>query len=137
LENFHLRRDNILKVVLSLLRAKQDQEWASRITNNKKIKFETSRVIDLLYHHLELYNLENEIIGKIPHLKINYENDIGKGCWDGLSERISSFIGIENKFKFEEVQTIKKTTGKLIDLVENYDKLILQLELNGFSKFYF
>ncbi len=131
----HIRRENILKVVLSLLRAKYDQEWESKKMNNQKIEYPPTSVIQLIRHHEQLYSIEDEIMKKIPHVKVIYERDLEKGNWEIITNKIYDSLNLERVTPFSSLK--KKTFGSISDIIENDKQIIQVLKDNNYNKYLF
>lgn len=128
-------RSNVLKVYLSLLRARLTGVYVSK-DKSEKIKFEVPT--DKLFENLEqLEKINEEIIGlgdllKLEYHTLGYEDLVADQ--DKEMMRLFSFLGVDKNIKVH-AKTRKLSSDKLSDIVENYDEVANALMGTKFEQY--
>lgn len=120
----HIRRNNILNVILSILTAQQDNVWELR----NSVTYNESRIYvnkkDLLFYiniHKFLHKTEDEILKEVSHYKVVYENDLESGQWQFVMNNIFNFLELPPKQVSSNLK--KKSNKDIADRITNYAEI--------------
>jgi len=120
----HIRRNDIIKVAVSIIIAQQDSIWEVKKGGfNRTSKAyipvaDFNRYLKTLYAS---YKIEDQALKNIQHIKVNYENDLENGNWQPIMDKVFAYLDL-NSLKVGTV--LKKKSKGLIFEVKNYDELV-------------
>ena len=134
----HLRRDNILRQVVSLIAARQRNSFhiksKTKKTNSKKIEVDCHKILKEISQR-EAYQEEDfKVLKELPYLTVVYENDLlREQDHQRTVDRIFEYLDIHSV----PVQSnfVRLTPNYLSDLVENYDELVGVISQSKYAHF--
>jgi len=133
----HLRRSNILRQSISgqIYRAQGfSNTTKSEEIKKIKIKVELIRLLNDMKKRIKFNKIEDEVLKNIPHLSINYENDlINYENHQKTADKIFQYLGLES-CKAESTY-IKIAYHNIEDNISNYDELYEFLQSKGYDHF--
>lgn len=101
----HIRRDDILNVAVSIILAQYDDIWEVKkksINRTSKAYVPIAEFCKYVRILQPSYKLEDIALKDIPHLRVNYENNLEKGNRKPIMDKIFSYLGIDScKIKTE------------------------------------
>ncbi len=132
----HIRRNNILDIVLSLLNANQDKIWVLKKENvfqQDKLFVDPHELISKIKYFHNIFRTEEQSLEGIPHIRITYENDLLHGNWQPVMDLVFDYLEINRHAVKSNVK--KKAYGSYREKIENYDEIERVLYENNFNRF--
>ncbi|GGA30024.1 hypothetical protein [Okeania sp. KiyG1] len=133
----HLIRNNYLRSIISSMLASSRNQWEAKSKsslNYQTIKIDCNKLIELLKRR-EIYRVkEKEILEKLDHIKVIYEEDLLlEENHQNTCDRIFNYLGLESipiKTKL-----VKTTSNQLSDVIENYEEFVEKISQTKYAKF--
>ena len=122
----YLSRSNIFHHVLSGIISNQTKVFHVRKSENfqhEKIKVDSEFLYGVMYYFENLGKLEEESLKTIPHLRINYEDDLlDNSKHQAASDKVFSYLDLKS---YPVNTRLKKIIPEnLKDIILNYDEVI-------------
>jgi LPS sulfotransferase NodH len=133
----HLRRENVFRQAISNLIAHQRQKWKAHMSDdlgNIRYSIDPRELTNQMTWNLTIWNIEDQITDRIPHLRLFYEKDLLQNeSRQAALDRAFQFIGV----KSHPVKTSLQRLGKdrLEEQIENYTEVVEAVRRAGFGKY--
>ncbi len=131
----HVRRRNVLKQCLS----NQIREYYSYSNTTEDIKaikipVDCDRLLNTMDFRTRCNRLEDNILRRIPHLSIRYEDDLlNSADHQKIVDKIFGYLGVPS-VKVEA--TLKKmASDRLADNIENYDEFYSAIMISKYASY--
>lgn len=137
-EVIHLRRENMLKVVLSSNLARAKQKWhyhgKTHLPVREKMRFDVSEVLSGLRQRATYYREERGFMENSAGLKLTYERDLeAEERHPATVSKVADFL--EVPFVPPKTDLQKGLSRNIADIVENYDELAAALKGTEFENY--
>lgn len=134
----YLKRNNLLRHVISFQAAKQRNIWHTSKEDTKmysdKIYINCNSLINGMQMREKYLIQEQNIVEKFDHITISYEDDLlSPKVHQKTVDRICDFFEIERQMVNTELS--KTVPSDLSQLIENYDELVSTLRGTKYSHF--
>jgi len=124
LKVIHVVRENVLRIVLSKLLARQRQLFHStkeEVPNFEAIEVNPRWLVQRMDTLRRKQDLWRERIADLEHLEINYEDFVANK--ERMTEHLLGFIGVEStEFLFSNLK--KVSPDEISDIISNYDEIV-------------
>ena len=132
----HLRRNNIVNISLSQLKARYDKVWVLHQNDkylNSKVNVNIKELNELLIMKKKLHLLEDKCIKNIPHYKIIYEKDLLNENWIKTLKNLFEHLEIEDFPVSTNMK--KKSSEKLSERIQNFSEVKQYLLKEGYQDY--
>jgi LPS sulfotransferase NodH len=132
----HIRRENILDIVLSLMLAKKDNIWELRNINGykqQKLYVDPVELINRIKYFKSIFKMEDRNMMRTKNIRIVYERDLLSGNWQAVMDSVFEYLGVEKVKVHSDLK--KKFNGSYRDKIINFDeikKVLSDHQLNGY-----
>lgn len=133
----HLKRINFLRHKLSSLIAAETKVLHIRegeSASNRKIRVDFDTLFEGITYGEEVERTEEENLGRIPHIKVIYEEDlIDNAMHQATADKVFEYLELEPVPVSTNLKRI--TVDSLSDMIENYSEIEDKLKERGYERY--
>lgn len=135
----YLRRSNLLRIVLSVMYAEFKNEWhrtqEDKEAKQRKMMVDIKEMLKRLKESEDTYNYEISLIKNLPHIQINYEEDLENVADHARTiKKIVNFLNISYHLP-PKPDLVKTTPRSFGEFIKNIDEVKEALWGTSYEKY--